>query len=179
MTAPVTLAEAKTHLNITASTYDVELQAFVDRATAAAETHLGHPIVVATVTESHDGGSEAVRLRRVPEYPGVVAVTGVTEDGAAVSASGYTVNTAAGLLYRVTGTWASGRQNVAVTYTSGYSTVPADLKLAVLEMVRHLWKTQRGGMDGRNPLGGDETAGTGWTYPRRVLEVLDGYKRTL
>lgn len=185
MTAPVTLAQTKTHLNITAPTYDVELQSFVDRATAAAQTRLGHPIVAATVTEVHDGGTPVLLLRRAPQYPGVVTVTTVTENGATVTSGGYVLNAAAGLLHRGTSTspdcWAAGTQNVTVTYTAGYNPVPDDLQLAVLEMVRHLWTTQRGGMDGRNPLIGDDyqSPGTGWTYPRRVTEILDSYRRTL
>lgn len=184
MAAPVTLSDAKTHLNITASTYDTELQSFIDRAAAAAERRLGHPMVVASVVETHDGGAPALRLRRVPEHPGVVAITTVTEDGAAVSSGGYVLNAAAGLLYRGTSsspdTWASGTQNVVVTYTSGYATVPDDMKLATLELVRHLWTTQRGGMDGRNAFAGDDyPAGSGWTFPRRVVEVLDSYRRTM
>lgn len=171
--AAVSLAEAKAHLNITASTYDTELTAFIDRAESALAGRLGGPISTASGTETYDGGGTVVQLRRVP----VVSVAAVTQD--AVAITDYALDPSAGLLYRDEdgASWEYGVRNISVTYTAGYSTVPDALKQALLELVRHLWKTQRGGMDGRNPMMGDETvAGTGWTFPLRVEQLLDPYR---
>lgn len=173
----VGLSDAKAHLNITATTHDAELRRVLDVATDLCENYAGRSFRRRTVTaETHDGGSESVLLRWTP----VISVTSVTDDGTAVS--DYTLAAESGVLWRdeLAGTsWSTGRRVVSVTYVAGYASPPADVQQAVLETLRHLWTTQRGSMPARNPLAGDDyAAGTGWSLPRRVVELLEPYRLT-
>lgn len=169
----VSLAEAKRHLNITTTASDDELRRFLDVATDLCERYAGRPLRRTTVTESHDGGGTVLQLRRPP----VLAVTSATEDGVAVTVLDLVLDGPAGLLYRDDdgATWDGDVQAVSVTYEAGDSAPAADAQQAVLETLRHLWTTQRGAMGGRNPFQGDEyAAGTGWSLPNRVKELLLG-----
>lgn len=173
--AVVTLGEAEAHLNIGSMVHDDELTRFIDAATTMCESWTGRSLRLRTVSgELHDGGRATLLLRQTP----VASVTTVVED--AVTASGFVVDTDNGIVYRDSdgdATWVGGRRAVSVTYQAGWATPPDDVKQAVLEALRHLWTTQRGAMDGRNPFGGDEYAsGTGWSLPRRVMELLAPYQ---
>jgi hypothetical protein len=93
---------------------------------------------------------------------------------------GYTLDKVDGLLIRraagQTIRFAAGRMNVHVQYTAGYAVVPAELKLAGLLLLQHLWATQRGGA--RRPgLGGDDSGGPSDydAFPSRVEEILANY----
>ncbi len=171
----VGLTDAKAHLGITSTASDDELRRFLDAATDMCESYAGRSLRRRTVTaETHDGGSESVLLCWTP----VISVTSVTDDGTAVA--DYVLESDSGVLWRdeLTGTpWTTGRRVVSVTYVAGYAAPPADVQQAVLEALRHLWTTQRGAMGGRNPFAGDEYAqGTGWSLPRRVVELLEPYR---
>lgn len=170
----VSLAEAKRHLNIATTTDDDELRRFLDAATDLCERVAGRPLRRTTVTETHDGGRAWLQLRRPP----VLSVASATEDGVAVTVLDLVLDGPAGLVYRdADGTaWDADPQGVSVTYVAGDTAPPADAQQAVLETLRHLWTTQRGTMSGRNPFGGDEYAGTGWSLPRRAEELLVGLR---
>lgn len=169
----VGLADAKAHLNIAVTTYDAELRRYLDAATDMCEGYAGRSLRRRSVTESHDGGSTAILLRQTP----VLSVSSVVADGTALS--GYAIDLPNGILRADddgSTTFPGGHQAVAVSYVAGYAAPPADVQQAVLEALRHLWTTQRGGMDARKPFGGDEYAnGTGWSLPRRVMELLEPY----
>lgn len=57
-----------------------------------------------------------------------------------------------------------------VVYTAGWSVIPAPVRTAVLELVRHLWRPQLGSMARRV-----EEAGPGYLIPNRVRELLAPY----
>jgi len=170
----VSLADAKAHLNITTTSYDAELPRYLDAATDLCENYVGRPLRRRSFTEAYDGGAQSVLLRNSP----VITVSGVTVSGTAYT--GYTLDAGNGILWydaTAAGSWPTGRQAVSVVYTAGYASPPADVVQAVLEATRHLWTTQRGAMSARNPLGGDEyAAASGWSLPRRVMELLEPYR---
>lgn len=169
----VGLADAKAHLNVTVTTYDAELRRFLDVATDLCESYTGRSLRRRTVTEALDGGRSSLVLRQAP----VLSVTSVVVDGTTMS--DLAVDLPNGIVYTdddESGIFTPGRQTITVTYVAGWAAPPADVQQAVLETLRHLWTTQRGGMDGRNPFAGDEyAAGTGWSLPRRVIELLQPY----
>lgn len=172
----VSLDEVKAHLNISSTAHDGELRRLVAVACAAGESYTGRVFGRRTVTDTFDGGLSGVILRRLP----VLAVSTVTEGGTAVGADGYRLDPAgSGVLTRAASGWPSiwqpGLGTVQVTYTAGYASQPASDRQGVLEMVRHLWETQRGtlaamprgaGLDDYNP-------GTGYSIPNRVKELWD------
>lgn len=171
----VSLSEVKAHLNMSGVDLDRddELTQMVLAAQSAVEARVG-PLTRRTVTETYSGGVPAIVLTAP-----VIGVSSVSESGTALDAADYSVSAGSGVLTRVSGysrsTWTSGFNNIAVTYTVGLAFIPPDLRQAVLELVRHLWTTQRGQMSGRR--GGDEfVAGQGYSLPNRVLELLAPYE---
>lgn len=172
----VSLADLKAHLNITTTTDDEELRDTLAAATEAAENYCNRPLRRKTVTETHNGSCGPILLWRAP----VVSVTSVVESGTTLTASDYFVNASAGLLYRGTTSatfeWYEGMQNVVVTYVAGYADPPRVAQQAVKELARHLWESQRGSVALPSIGGIDDgytSAGTSYTIPYRVRELLD------
>ena len=164
----VTLAEARQHLNITSSTQDVELQAFIDRASDMVEHASGNYYRTSTQVETFDGGTSAVVLSRLP----VASLTSIVADGVALSSSSYSLNMSTGLLRYKYGTFPGDYDDLVVTYVTG-STVDALAKQATLEVLRHLWQTQRGAMGSRAQMAGDGyDPSASYSLPRRAQELL-------
>ena len=183
--ALTTLADVKTHLNIPSgtTTYDTELQAFIDTACALVQAYCDKTWDSATVVEHFDGGGVGLGARVtggqvfVLRQSPIVSLTSIT-----VADANGTTATLASTAYQfdqdhgIIRTWQrtlQGTANVTVTYVVG-GTAPALAVHAAKETVRHLWMTQRGGMGGRNPLSGEDyTMGVSFSLPRRVMELLD------
>lgn len=141
--AVLDLPDAKAHLNITSTTHDAELPLFIAAAEAAVAKRVG-PLEPTEVTERVRGGCAALSLSTLP----VLEVTEVTDAG------GGTVDVADlyvsdGLVVREDGGGFASRW-YDVTYSAGRAVdaLPADLLQAVKELLRHLWRTQRGAVSG-------------------------------
>lgn len=166
----VLLADVKTHLNLTVTTHDVELQAFIDAAEAAIGERVG-PLATVTRTVRVTPHPKALR---VPSP--AASLTSVTDyAGTAVTVGDLRLDSDAGLIYYLDGRSFSGAW-YDVVYTHGHSPCPADLKLAVKEMVRHLWDTQRGPTRRPGAAPSDAMAntipGAAHMFPYRVSQLL-------
>ena len=93
----VSLADAKRHLNISATTDDEEVRKVLAIATDLAERYTGRALRRKTVVETHDGGTATALLLRQPP---ALSVSSVVESGTTLASTGYTLNAPAGLLYR-------------------------------------------------------------------------------
>jgi hypothetical protein len=133
----ITLAEAKSQLGIATAvtTYDSDIERYVEAATPIIEALTG-PVISASATYTLNGGS-AVLLLPVK----FASVTSVTVDG--VAFTNFDADPAAGIIYSDSGWFASGIQNVVVVVAVGSATIPANVKLAARELVRHWWQTSR------------------------------------
>ena len=170
-------------LNIpTASANENEVRRFIDASTDLAETYVGQVLGRRTFTnELYDGGTEFIRIRN----PKAISITSVTENGLAVSASNYVLDYTGQRLYRIGsgtlyatnsyGYWTQGMNNVSITYVAGYVNPPMSAKQGVLEIIRHLWQTQRGAINVMSRTNsGDEFYSTPtYSLPRRAMELLD------
>jgi hypothetical protein len=147
----VSLADVKAHLNLTGTSYDTELQAFTDAAEMIVESHIGRPLAVRTVTDEPHSvyGRYELPLRQVPcactscMATRTLTVTGVTYNGAALDAGQWLLRADTGLLYRLTGItpWYTLYPNgILVTYTTGYTTAPAWLRMAILRLIEAMWQ---------------------------------------
>jgi hypothetical protein len=180
----VSLSEVKTHLNISSSdtSLDEELRLFMDAATDLAEGYLGIIIGQRTYTsELYDGGNEFLRIRN----PKVLSIASVYENDQLLNSAQYVVDPTGQRLYRIGsgtlyatnsyGYWTAGMNNVQVTYTAGFTNPPAAVRQGVLEIIRHLWQTQRGAMNvmGRNQTGDEFYPASTYSLPRRAMELLD------
>lgn len=171
----VSLAEAKEQVNIPAdvTTHDEELSGFVRATTAIVELHVG-AIVRRSLTETFDGGREAITLTRAP----VLTITSVTENGTAVSASGYSLSKPSGVLRRISGSfpicWRQGIGTVVVVYVPGRAVVEPNWTRGALIIIQHLWETQRNTSGRRPQIGETEVRANGAFYsiPNRAVELL-------
>ena len=180
----VSLDDAKYHLNIPSTdvSQDAELSRMIDAAADLCEQYVGVVLGRRTYTnELYDGNAEFIRLQN----PKAISITSVYENNALLNSGQYALDPTGQRLFRVGsgtlyatnsyGYWSGGMQNIKVTYVAGYVNPPAAAKQGVLEVIRHLWTTQRGSMSvmGRN-LAGDETYSTPtYSLPRRAMELLD------
>ena len=136
MAALTTTDKVRAYLGLNTTEADEKLAQLVTSSSAWVESQVGRSIVVpaAAGTEVYDGdGGTVLVLRRWP----VASVASVSVNGEAVTAratvtdSGYVLD---GSVLRLVGSvFYCGTQNVSVTYTAGYATVPADLEQAVIE----------------------------------------------
>jgi hypothetical protein len=175
----VGLQEAREHLRFSATDDDELLRGFILVASELCEAYTGRAWRRTVVSgEVHDGGGCFLQLRRQP----IVEVTAAAENGAAVTQ--YTLDPRKGRLYRGTATadsqWLPGRQIITVSYVAGPpdGTVPAKVRHGVLECIRHLWESRRGGSG--IPRQGPDTEWVpilGYSIPRRVAEMWDLSRR--
>ncbi|NUR28502.1 MAG: hypothetical protein HOV76_32370 [Hamadaea sp.] len=131
----VLLDDVKTFLNRTDNSDDDELLAMIDRAEAILAVRVG-PLEPTIVVDEVHWGHGPILLRKWP----VLSVTSATSNGVPVADLQLDVQT--GVLY---GTFACAYRyaTTTVTYTAGREWLTADLQAAILELVRHLWLTQR------------------------------------
>ena len=175
----LTLPEAKAHLNITSNTQDAELGSFIESAESAIADRVG-PLAPTGVTVRVEGGRRALVL---PTARSVISLTSVTPVGSvALVLEDLHLNARAGVIEYADGSAFSARA-YDVVFQAGYDALPGALRMAVLEMVRHLWDTQRGGGSAR--IGSPQFEGTANTIPGaayllpfRVSELIAPYRRT-
>lgn len=163
--ALITAAEFKTWRGISASTYDAQLAVIIPAVQAAMERFCGRVNTgfdQASYTETLDGDdSPSLFLEATPIATSPAAsVTHIADDGTetVISTSDYRINTKTGEVFRLgsrfsfspfdefgepnldrsfgySPRWSAGRQNWKITYTGGYSTIPADLKMVTYDLV--------------------------------------------
>ena len=164
------IADARKHLGITTTTQDAELQAIIDAAEAVIAGLVG-PLSTETRTDRVRSSSGSLVL---PVSP-VVSMTSVTNaDTTALLVDDLYLDTAASVI-----TYGDGVSWVTpgvydVVYVAGRETCPPDLLLAVKELVRHLWQSQRGpsARPGSGAMENPSTPGAAYLLPYRVQELL-------
>jgi uncharacterized phiE125 gp8 family phage protein len=169
-----TLPEAKTYLNLSTTQHDTELQLFIDRAEALVAERCG-PLVATPKSGRYAAGSGGLAL---PVYP-IRSLTSVTPVGGSALTISDLYVTDAGVVEWADGSpFGPGRYDVewSAGHAADAGTVPADLKLGVLELIRHLWDTQRGASRTRTDAG---TPGSAYIFPYRVEQALEPFTMDL
>lgn len=170
----LSLASARRHLNLAATTNDGELQEHIDAAETAIAEKCG-PLTSQTVTERVRGGGLGLVLRQTP----VVSLTSVTPvGGSAYAADSLDVDKSAGVIEWGNGQrFQSGRYDVV--YQAGRADVPDALLMGVKELVRHTWETQRGSSARPGSRTSESAAntipGAAYAWPFRVTEIIAPY----
>jgi len=180
----VSLDDAKNHLNIPSTdiSNDEELRSIIDSATDLAESYVGMILGRRTFTsELYDGGAEFIRLRN----PAAISITSVYENGVLLPSTSYVTDYTGQRLYRIGsgtlyatnsyGYFTQGMNNISVTYVAGFVKPPMAAKQGVLEIIRHLWQTQRGSINvmSRTNSGDEFYSSPTYSLPRRAMELLD------
>jgi len=173
-----------THLNIpTASANEEEIRRFIDAAQDLAENYVGAVLGRRSITETYDGNTDHLRLRS----PRAISITSVVENGITLGTNEYKLDDTGQRLYRLTassltassysayGYWATGTDTVTVSYVAGFTVTPYAVQQGVLEIIRHLWQTQRGAVNvmSRTGTGDDFYPASTYSLPRRAMELLD------
>lgn len=190
MTDIVTLTDAQTALRVSPAAGSADLQILqwcVSAATSMVEQIVGITAQT-TYSESYDGGVPVIyplhqpllSVQGVTEYIGT-AVYPLTEQplGSQRDAWGYTVNLMNGTIERRT--WGGGpalfmpgEANVVVAYTAGYATIPENIHLAALALIRHLYAyflpRFKGSRDSWDD--GSSPVAMGYAMPNFVREML-------
>lgn len=172
------------HLNIpTASADQEEIRRFIDAAQDLAEGYVGAVLGRRSFVEYYDGNTDVIRLIN----PRAILISEVIENGVTLGVNDYKLDPTGQRLYRLTsasptgttssayGYWAMGVNSVKVTYNAGFLITPPAVQQGVLEIIRHLWTTQRGAVNvmSRTGTGDDFYPGATYSLPRRAMELLD------
>lgn len=192
----VGLGEVREHLNIDKldRTHDAELLRLIDACTPIVEGLTG-PVAQRVYQETYDGGTPFLSLRhrpvvavnRVVEYRGPIPyeLTQVPSPDLGTIYS-YMFEPTGRVFRRTVGggttSFPGGAETVSVNYTAGYATVPANIRMAVLELVRvNYQQTQQAGHPMFGGGGGDDTVTStallGFFVPNRVKELLAPSRR--
>lgn len=171
----ITLEEAKTHLNITGTADDDELRGFIEAATPVVEDVVG-PVVVRSYTEVDSQGGPFLTLANCPVVS-LTSLAAVLTSGTSYDVDGLDLDGQNGIVRRLDGGRFCGP--LRITYKAGRAVVPANITQAAKEIVRHMWETQRGHSGARPGFGEEDFAvtGSGFTVPRRVMELLAPHRR--
>lgn len=170
---------------------DTLFELLIDSVSEMFNGHIGRTLAKTTYTDAYfDGnGKESLVL---PNYP-IVSVASIHENGVLLvegAAADYVVDHATGIIHRVGGVWARGRQTLKITYAAGYvvqgaspgageTALPADLKLACMIQVAREWKKTQGSEWGETsrsfPDGSTSHVERGLL--KEVEEILEKYRR--
>ncbi len=150
--ALTTLAKLKSYLDISVATWDTVIGYIQGGAEKQVLNYCGKEIEQGTFTEYYDGGGFS---RIVLKHRPVASITSIHDDmgrdyaaATLVSSDNYTFYPDAGIVERDAGAFQDGIRNIKVIYVAGYSTVPADVELAVWKLAAAHRNQMRQGADG-------------------------------
>lgn len=140
--ALITLEEYKAFYNITATTDDISNQVLIDIAITLIDGFIGRSLESTVYTdEEYDGGVSTIVLDATP----VISIGSFTAAG--VDVVDYSLYKANGMLrsgstvpqyYSAQSRFAGGIQDVLITYTAGYVTIPEDVKYCTYILTKKL-----------------------------------------
>lgn len=198
----IDLDDAKAHLNKTSSADDGELGGFIEAACAMIEDIKGHvdplPVVETLastpILRSHSryghilAWDHVVLLTETP-VASVTSVAFLAGDGTSSTIAEQDLASGVSYGWRLNGTvvtvpFTTPRYGAfEITYTAGVDPVPANYRMAALELVAHLWRTTQLNASAGRPQGGDPDPefirGQTFAMPFRVRELLGIYGNTV
>lgn len=135
------LADAKNFLRITGDSNDVELQATIDSAESTIADLVG-PLVADEVTERVETDGETLALQwpvvTITSVEGVLPVETIDPDDLRLED---------GILSYADGIQCFVSRFYDVTYTAGYDELPPEIVSGIKQLVKTLWRDQRGGVN--------------------------------
>ena len=189
----ITLQDYKDAQGLSTPKEDLKINSIIPSVSQLIKTYCGNSFVdfyssAKTETLSVEWDTHIVQLTESP----VNAITSVQERDSYSSAyttltTGayeYYLNTNTDSIFRTTSggwkNWPTGVGAVKVVYTAGWSAVPADLKLAVIDLITYYLKDEHkerrtiAGASIQNP--GSSSQSNNVAFPDHIKRVLDLYK---
>lgn len=190
----ITLEEYKAAAGISSTTNDARMSSLITSVSQLVKTYCGHSIVdhyVNPKCETVNIDSTRTKSIQLNEGPVRSIITvevrnNTSEAYRILTDSEFYIDPDIDSLYYLSGGysafWPTGLGAVKVTYTAGYDQVPADLRLAVIDLVDYYYKDEH---KQRYTLSGAtvDNQGTSSQYrnvgfPDHIKRVLDLYKYT-
>ena len=182
----ISLNDYKELEGVTNTQHDARTEVIIDSVSALVKTYCGNSIIdfytsnkVETLSVNYS--TNQVQLTESP-VNSIVSVEERSEVGGAYTtlvASEYELDKNTDTLYRISSgsykNWENGVNSVKLTYTAGYATVPADLKLAIADLVTHYLKGEH---KERRTISGAtiQNQKSDVAFPDHIKRVLDLYK---
>lgn len=192
MTNLVTLEEYKEAEGITSVKEDLRITTLVESVSQLVKTYCGNSLVDFWNTNkveefSINWATSMVQLTESPikEIVSVEERNDFSSPYSTLTSSDYYLENSTDSIFRVTSTgqprnWKSGPGSVKVTYKAGYEVVPADLKLAVFDLITYYLKDEhkeRKSLQGATIQNQASTSQrNNVAFPDHIKRVLDLYK---
>ena len=188
----ITIDEYKTSENIQSTKEDHRINSLISAVSALVKTYCGNSIVDHYSTDKVETFSInwSTNLVQLTETP-VVSIVSVEERDdysssyTTVPATEYFMDASVDGIYRVSTSggakmWPSGPASVKITYKAGYSECPADLQLAVIDLITYYMKDEH---KARQTIAGasiqnnaSSSQRNNVAFPDHIKRVLDLYK---
>lgn len=191
------IADLLTHPNIPATGSDTFLQACLDAAAALIDSHCNTRFVALGVAATELYSGRCTRQFRLRHRP-VLTISSISVDGAAIDSSLYALSQDGGggwietvdlsgdgynpRLWRGDSSepyvWPQGTNNISVTYTYGYTTVPDAVSKACAMLAKQIYDTEiRNGVTAESygPVSKSYSAETGFQISTVVAALLASY----
>ena len=182
----ITLAQYKELEGITSTQHDARTEVIIDSVSQLVKTYCGNSIIDHHADRSNNKeeklsikfGTNQIQLTESP----VNNIISVQERGSETGSyttltanTNYQLETSTDILYRINTIWPQGVNSVIVIYNAGYSETPADLKLAVADLVTHYLKGEH--KERRTIQGATiQNQKSDITFPDHIKRILDLYK---
>lgn len=176
-----TLGDVKAWLSLplTTTADDALLARLITAASAFLAAWLNRQILTASYTQTFNGNGKTALL--LPQYP-ITAVQSLTIDSQTIpplapgqSGAGFTVDVTT--LYLSGTAFNRGIQNVTVTWTAGYASVPPDIEQACIDLVALRYRERdRIGLASKG-MAGETTSYSQRDLPANAATLLQVYRR--
>ena len=186
----ITLDDYKSYNTVTSDTKDSKISLLISAVSALVENHCNRKFELETHTEYHDAKQEVIYLKQFPLVE-VVSVS-VSKNGGLDYVDleeddedlfGYIVDIEDGCIstqitkINFLNTYSTPRKSLKVVYSAGYTNIPVDLKLAVIDLVDYYKNNEHkpsmmiGGASLDNPMPYSSNR-----FPAHIQRVLDLYR---
>jgi hypothetical protein len=188
----ITIDEYKTSENIQSTKEDARINSLIAAVSALVKTYCGNSIVDHYSSNKVEDFSInwSTNLVQLTESPIVQVITveektDFSSEYTTVPATEYYVDLSTDSVYRVTTAgakkaWPTGPGAVKITYKAGYSECPADLQLAVVDLITYYMKDEhkaRQTMQGASIQNNSSSSQRdNVAFPDHIKRVLDLYK---
>ncbi|KXG42874.1 head-tail connector protein [Tepidibacillus decaturensis] len=134
----VTAVKEYLKIDATDTSQDSLFEALINASSNVIENYCNRSFIESTYTDEEYDGKETSNLI-LKNFP-VYSVTSIKIDDVLVDSTEYKVRKDSGIVVRLNSVWPAGIMNIKVTYTAGYTAIPADVELACKHLVMFFYK---------------------------------------